>query len=92
MSGRCGPAETANYDAQDRLLQQGPVTYQFNADGFLVQRGGDMFQYSARGELLEATLANGEKITYTYDGLGRRVARTDTSGTYQAKRTIFSVS
>ena len=77
------PPETANYDAQDRLLRQGPVTYQFNADGFLVQRGGDTFQYSARGELLEVTQSNGEKITYTYDGLGRRVARADTSRTYQ---------
>jgi RHS repeat-associated protein len=77
------PAETASYDAQDRILQQGPAIYQFNSDGFLVQRGGDTFQYSARGELLEAILANGEKISYTYDGLSRHVARTDTSGTRQ---------
>ena len=77
------PDETANYDTQDRLLQQGSVTYHFNADGFLAQRGGDTFDYSARGELLEATLVNGEKIFYAYDGLARRVARTDTSGTYQ---------
>jgi RHS repeat-associated protein len=77
-----GPAETASYDAQDRILQQGGVSYHFNADGYLVQRGSDTFQYSTRGELLQATVG-GQTITYAYDGLGRRVGRTDSSGTYQ---------
>src|SRR6185437_4357216 len=76
------PAEPASYDAQDRLLQQGTVTYQLDADGFLAQRGPDSFSYSARGELLSATVG-GETITYSYDGLGRRVSRTSSAGTTQ---------
>ncbi|MEX0711895.1 MAG: RHS repeat-associated core domain-containing protein, partial [Pirellulales bacterium] len=76
------PAEAASYDAQDRLLQRGGVAYQFDVDGYLVQRGGDTFQYSTRGELLQAT-AGGQTVSYTYDGLARRVGRTDGTGTYQ---------
>jgi RHS repeat-associated protein len=77
-----GPAEAASYDSQDRLTQRGAVTYQFNADGFLAQRGADTFQYSTRGQLLGATVG-GQAITYVYDGLGRRVSRTDGGGTTQ---------
>jgi RHS repeat-associated protein len=75
-------ADPASYDAQDRLLQQGTVTYQVDADGFLALRGPDSFSYSARGELLSATVG-GETITYGYDGLGRRVSRTSSAGTTQ---------
>ena len=75
-------AEAAAYDSQDRLTQRGAVAYVFDADGFLTQRGADTFQYSARGQLLRATIA-GQPITYAYDGLGRRVSRTDGAGTYQ---------
>ena len=74
--------ETATYDAQDRLVQRGSITYRFDADGFLTGRGGDTFQYSARGELVSATIG-GSTITYAYDGVGRRVARTDAAGTTQ---------
>ena len=72
----------AEYDDQDRLVQMGGTVYQFNADGQLTQRGTDLFQYSAQGELLQATV-EGQTITYTYDGTGRRVARTDSTGTTQ---------
>lgn len=75
-------AVLAEYDDQDRLVQQGGVHYWFNQDGQLTQRGADTFQYSAQGELLQATV-NGQQITYAYDGMGRRVARTDSNGTYQ---------
>jgi len=76
---------SATYDRQDRLQQQGGVAYQFNADGQLTQRGTDTFQYSARGELLQATVPNlsATPITYAYDGMHRRIAKTDSSGTYQ---------
>ena len=76
------PLEVASYDEQDRLLQRGAVAYRFNASGFLTQRGGHTFHYSSRGQLLEATVG-GQVITYAYDGLGRRVSRTDGSGTSQ---------
>ncbi|PZS04571.1 MAG: hypothetical protein DLM69_01740 [Candidatus Chloroheliales bacterium] len=78
-----GPIETATYDAQDRQTSQGAVSYGFDQDGFLVSRGGDSFQYSTHGELLHASLAGGRNVDYSYDGLGRQVARTTISGTYQ---------
>ncbi len=70
---------SATYDNQDRLIQQGGVLYQFDADGYLAQRGADTFTYSARGELLSATVGV-QTVTYQYDGTGRRVARTDAQG------------
>ncbi|MEO8132570.1 MAG: RHS repeat-associated core domain-containing protein [Betaproteobacteria bacterium] len=76
------PAEAATYDGQDRLLQQGTLTYQFNADGYLTQRGADTFQFSTSGELLQAVVG-GQTMTYVYDGLRRRVSRTSAAGTTQ---------
>ena len=70
----------ATYDAQDRLTKLGDVTYQFNADGFLSQRGSDAFDYTAQGELKTVTLTD-KTVSYIYDGLGRRVGRSLTTGT-----------
>ncbi len=78
-----GTERTATYDAQDRLTSLDGTGYSFSAAGYLTGRGADSFRYSARGELLAATLAGGQTITYTYDGLGRQVSRTDADGTYQ---------
>jgi RHS repeat-associated protein len=77
-----GPVETATYDPQDRVQQQGSVTYAFNNDGLLTGRGSDTFTYGAKGELLQTTVG-GQTITYVYDGLGRQVARTDSTGTHE---------
>jgi RHS repeat-associated protein len=78
--------QPASYDGQDRLTERAGVDYTFDADGFLGQRGpdgaGDSFQYSAAGELLHAVAA-GQVISYTYDGLGRRVGRTDAAGSHR---------
>ncbi|MGI5921379.1 MAG: S-layer homology domain-containing protein [Syntrophomonadaceae bacterium] len=65
----------AEYDAQDRLTEMGGIAYQFNDEGYLTQRGNDSFEYTAQGELVRATLESGSEITYTYDGIGRRVER-----------------
>jgi RHS repeat-associated protein len=75
-------AETATYDAQDRLTQRGALAYQFDGDGFLKQRGTDTFTYSARGELLSATIGT-QTIAYGYDGLGRRIRKTIGTATTQ---------
>jgi RHS repeat-associated protein len=75
-------ATTATYDDQDRLIQKGGVAYTFDDDGYLTQRGSDTFQYSAKGELLSATVG-GRTITYHYDGMGRRIGKTDATGTVQ---------
>jgi len=73
---------SSTYDSQDRLIQQGSTSYQFNADGQLTQRGTDTFQYSAEGELVQASV-NGKTVTYAYDGMGRQIARTNSTGTWQ---------
>jgi RHS repeat-associated protein len=73
---------TGTYDVQDRLTELGNQSYAFDADGFLSQRGTDTFQYGGRGELLSATVG-GQTVTYSYDGLARRVGRTDPGGTTQ---------
>ena len=72
--------EAATYDAQDRLVRRGTVDYDFDDDGFMTGRGADAFRYSARGELLEAEVG-GETVTYAYDGMGRRTARTHDGAT-----------
>jgi RHS repeat-associated protein len=77
-----GVPETATFDNRDRLQTRGGTGYTFDASGFMTGRGGDTFTYSARGELLQATVG-GKTVTYSYDGLGRRVSRTDSGGTTQ---------
>ncbi len=74
--------ELASYDVQDRLTRRGSVDYVFDADGFLSKRGADTFGYGTGGQLLQATVG-GQSISYAYDGLGRRVSRTDGGGTTQ---------
>lgn len=74
--------EWAAYDQQDRLTSRAGIDYVYNEDGFMTRRGDDTFTYSARGTLERADVG-GEAITYAYDALGRRVARTDASGTTQ---------
>ncbi|WP_158223976.1 MULTISPECIES: fibronectin type III domain-containing protein [unclassified Cohnella] len=74
--------EWAAYDQQDRLTSRAGIDYVYNEDGFMTRRGDDTFTYSARGTL-EKVDVGGEVTTYAYDALGRRVARTDASGTTQ---------
>ena len=70
----------ATYDVTDRLTDLAGTTYVHDIDGFLVSRGDDTFVYGARGALLQATVG-GTTVTYSYDGIGRRVARHDDAGT-----------
>lgn len=72
--------DEALYDGQDRLTRLKGVDYQFNADGFLTRRGLDTFDYTAQGELQQATIG-GREISYTYDGMGRRIGRSLNTGT-----------
>ena len=48
----------------------------WDADGFLSKRGGDTFVYSPSVELLKIA-REGPVDVYAYDGVGRRVARTE---------------
>ncbi len=75
------PAKIATYDdnGRDHLTQYDSIDYDIDNDGFLYGRASDSFEYGATGELLQATV-NGNIVKYTYGGLFRRVARTDSSG------------
>lgn len=67
------------YDAQDRLLKYGAVSFAYTANGELASRkvGGQTtsYGYDALGNLLAATLPNGTKITYLVDAQRRRVGK-----------------
>ena len=76
-----GPGGAATYDGADRVLTANGLAYVVDDDGQLVQRGADSFRYGTRGELLAATVG-GQDVTYSYDALGRLVARTDVGGTW----------
>lgn len=74
-----GSIVTTTYNEQDQIQSHDGRYYSYDADGFLRQRGTDDLTYSIAGELLEVALdgGQGETIEYTYDGFGRRIARTD---------------
>jgi RHS repeat-associated protein len=66
----------AAYDAQDRLLTAGSLTYTYTANGELLTRSQngqtDTFGYDAMGNLRSVALASGVQITYLIDALNRR--------------------
>ena len=70
----------AAYDSDDRMVGAEVI---YDSDGFLIKRDALALQYNSDGQLVSATQGSGTPITYSYDGLGRRTARTDTAGTYQ---------
>jgi RHS repeat-associated protein len=74
-----GAPVTSAYGEHGVLLQAGDTAYVFDADGYMTARGADTFKYGVRGELLEATIG-GSAYAYTYDGIGRRVAKEDGAG------------
>ncbi|MHB1571984.1 MAG: RHS repeat-associated core domain-containing protein, partial [Solirubrobacteraceae bacterium] len=64
----------ATYNADDQLTSYNGVPYTYAADGSLASAGSTTYQYDALGHLLEVKTST-ETITYTYDGLGRRVGK-----------------
>lgn len=75
------PEETCDYDLRDFIKYQGNTSYDIIDNGYMEGRGTDQFNYGSFGELLSATV-NGSIVTYSYDGLGRRVGRSDSAGKY----------
>lgn len=74
--------ELQTVDTRGLVSLRGSTTYGFNVDGQLATRGSDLFTVGIEGEVLSATVG-GATVTYTIDGTGRRVARTDATGTTQ---------
>jgi RHS repeat-associated protein len=73
---------TAEYDAQDRILSHGTVTFEQTPNGDLLRRidgsASLELEYDALGNLLAATAAKGatsKAMSYVVDGFGRRVGK-----------------
>lgn len=75
-------ARSATYGDGGQLKTLDGVVYEFDADGFMTKRGADTFTWSRDGQLLSATVS-GTTVTYAYDALGRRTARTQGGQTQQ---------
>jgi len=69
---------TASYDAQDRLVNNGAITYTHNTDGDLQTKlqGGQTteYHYDTLGNLIRVQLPS-DNVEYLLDGNDRRVAR-----------------
>lgn len=71
--------ETAVVDDQDRLLQRGAITYNYDANGDLVSQtdAGQMtlYNYDSLSNLFEVTLPDSTVISYLIDGQNRRIGK-----------------
>ena len=85
-----GPLVTSTYDAQDRQVSTGGVTYTYTGQGERRVRGGDgawqQLQYDALGNLLTVRSAS-DSVVYGVDGRGRRITRKQ--GTSQTHRWLY---
>nr|WP_258366399.1 RHS repeat-associated core domain-containing protein [Curtobacterium sp. MCPF17_011] len=80
-----GPDGRVEYDHDDagQLVRAGTSTWTYDEGGRLVRELVDgvetIHEYDVAGQLL-STVRNGERVEYVYDGLGRRVRRTEPDG------------
>lgn len=78
-----GISRSYTHDDEDKIVFAGADIYTYDLDGFLTSRsifsgaysGAATFDYSSRGELLSASLPNGDTITYQHDPMGRRISK-----------------
>ena len=82
---------TASFDTADRVKRAGSTIYRWDADGFLSQKGSYLYEYTARGELLSVkdTKMSQLVVSFTYDGVGRRVSRTDHVSSQGIQTTVY---
>jgi RHS repeat-associated protein len=70
---------TATYDDQDRLLTYGNASCTYTANGELATKTVNgqttSYVYDTLGNLVTVTQPNGDVISYTIDGRGRRVGK-----------------
>jgi RHS repeat-associated protein len=69
----------ASYDAQDRLLPLGTLSYAYTPSGHLAKKTDGAaitaYSYDALGNLLSVTLPDGTAIAYVIDAQGRRIGK-----------------
>ena len=74
-------SENYTHDGANRLLDDDDFTYTYDADGNLTAKtakvGGatTTYTYDALGKLVQIDLPDDGKVTYRYDGLGRRIEK-----------------
>jgi len=76
-----GGSTVGTYDAQDRVVSYGTLSFTYTANGELATKTdavtGDVtaYAYDVRGNLLRVDLPNGDVIEYLVDGQDRRVGK-----------------
>jgi RHS repeat-associated protein len=71
----------ATYDAQDRLLTQGSLTFTYTPNGELLTKTDSAtgqtttYTYDVFGNLTRVDLPNGDRLEYVIDGFNRRVGK-----------------
>ena len=76
-----GATVPATYDAQDRLLTQGNLTFTYTANGELLTKTDSAtgqtttYTYDVFGNLTRVQLPNGDRLEYVIDGFNRRVGK-----------------
>jgi RHS repeat-associated protein len=75
---------TYGYQPFNRLTSTTNATYTYDNNGDLVSRtdssGTTTFTFNEENQLTQVTLPNGLAVNYKYDGLGRRIQRTTSTG------------
>ncbi|MGH8619146.1 MAG: RHS repeat-associated core domain-containing protein, partial [Burkholderiales bacterium] len=72
---------STTYNANNQLTNWGGVTYTYDLNGNLTGDGANAYTWNARDQL--ASIATGVTASFSYDGFGRRIAKT-VSGTTTA--------
>lgn len=79
-----GSAGEARFGAGNRLLVQGDTRFRYDAQGALVERTGPggtwRFEYDGFERLVLAEDADGRRVTFGYDPLGRRLWKRASEG------------
>jgi RHS repeat-associated protein len=76
-----GVSVPATYDAQDRLLTQGSLTFTYTPNGELLTKTDNAtgqtttYTYDVFGNLTRVDLPNGDRLEYVIDGFNRRVGK-----------------
>ena len=68
-SNENGKITTFEYDAAGRMIQEGTTSYSYNFNNKVVKAGDNTYSYYASGQIASASLTNGEKEDFTWDGL-----------------------
>jgi RHS repeat-associated protein len=67
-------------DPGDRLLSYKSISMTYDLDGNMLSKGNDTYDWDDFGQLKGVTRLGATLATFDYDGFGRRIRKTSTSG------------